>query len=347
MRIVVTGCSGYIGRHLVTRLKTQGHHVTGIDRHPYTDAGLDVFVQADLLSSDRYASVLADAELICHLAAAKGDWGITREEYQRDNVEAARALLTAANLTGIRRWIFYSTVSVLGPSPTPLAETAPRRPTTAYGSSKAETEKLFEAYVAATPDAHVLVIRPSVVYGPDNPPNTNIYRLIDAIHRNRFIMIGRGQVVKTTSYIDNLLDAHMFLMNSPLSNGRSSLDVFHYVDGPALTTRQLIAMICDGLSRKPSPVYLPMAVASPFAAVGDAASLLTNIDIPITRARIRKFCTPTNFSCGKLLEHGFSQRTSNEEGIRITTDWYLRAHRSSLAGPHGSRRSHPGEFADE
>jgi GlcNAc-P-P-Und epimerase len=56
-------------------------------------------------------------------------------------------------------------------------------------------------------DAQILVIRPSVVFGPRNPPNTNVYRLIDAIHRGRFVMIGGGAEIKTTSYIDNLIAA--------------------------------------------------------------------------------------------------------------------------------------------
>lgn len=333
MRIVVTGCAGYIGSRLVGRLKEHGHHVVGIDRNPCADRALDAFIQCDLLKPEMYGSALSEANLICHLAAAKGDWGITREEYQRDNVEATRTLLETANLAGVRRWIFYSTVSVLGPSSSPLPEGAPPKPVTTYGSSKAASEGLFEAYVGAIPDAQVLVIRPSVVYGPGNPPNTNIFRLMDAIYKNRFIMIGRGLVVKTTSYISNLLDAHMFLMNTHLSNDERGLQVFHYVDTPALTTRQLVAMISEEIDKRPSRVYLPLVVASPFALVGDAASVLTGIDLPITSARVRKFCTPTNFSCGKLLDLGYVQRTSNEEAIQRTTNWYLAAQRSGSAYP--------------
>jgi nucleoside-diphosphate-sugar epimerase len=323
MRVGVTGAAGYIGSRLVERLRRAGHDVLALDREaPGALAGTE-FLRCDLIDAGAYERSLAGLDLLCHLAAAKGDWGISDDEYRRDNVVATETLLGYARRAGVTRWIFYSTVAVLGPSDKAIDERAPRRPVNPYGATKAECEALFERYVRETPDARVLIIRPSVVFGPGNPDNTNIFRLVDAIHRNRFVMIGRGGEVKTTSYIDNLLDAHEFLAERELRRPATGVEVFHYVDAPGETTAELVERIYALLGRKPRRLRLPLGLAAPLALVGDAAASLIHVDLPITSARVRKFCTATNFDAGRIRAEGYVQRVSNEEALRQTVAWYL------------------------
>ncbi|MGH8129987.1 MAG: NAD-dependent epimerase/dehydratase family protein [Steroidobacteraceae bacterium] len=336
MRVAVTGAAGYIGRRLVERLSAAGHEIVAFDRNHFAGASATAFVRCDLTDPSSYETSLAGIDCICHLAAAKGDWGISEGEYLRDNYVATRELVAAARRAGINRWIFYSTVAVLGPSETPLDERAPRRPVNPYGASKAACEALYESYTAETPGASVLTIRPSVVFGPENPWNTNIFRLIDAIHRNRFVMIGSGREVKSASYIDNLLDAHMFLMLRQLEQPNTGVQIVHYVDEPGETTATLVRRIYSQLGRKPRKLRLSLALALPIALVGDAAASLLGIDLPITSARVRKFCTATNFSAQRIREQGFIQRVSNDEAIRLTVQWYL----TDYLAAAGSRRRH-------
>src|SRR4030095_6569070 len=147
-----------------------------------------------------------------HLAAEKADWCLSAQEYYRDNLDASRTLLEAGRSKGIRQWVFFSTVSALGPSQVPIDETSPLNPIEPYGGSKAEAERLFMSYSAAAPDAGVLIVRPSVVYGPGIPASTNVFRLMDGLHRRRFVMVGDGRTIKTSSYIENLVEATLFLM---------------------------------------------------------------------------------------------------------------------------------------
>ena len=319
----MTGSSGYIGRYLAPMLRQAGHSVVGLDRTPDPGVPLDDFISADLLEPDRYRAALERIDHICHLAAARGDWGISKEEYYRDNLEATRTLLETARKAGVKRWIFYSTVSALGPSAAPLPEEAPWRAINPYGGSKADCEALFDRYVAEVPGAHVLTIRPSAVFGPGNPENTNIFRLIDAIYRNHFVMVGRGQEVKTTSHLDNLLEAHMFLMDRQARQGGNGHEIYHYVDEPAETTESLVTKIYALLGMRRPRFRLPRPIAASAAVVGDATAAVTGIDMPITSARVRKFCTATNFSGKKISKLGFKQPVSNDEALRRTVDWYL------------------------
>ena len=322
MRVAVTGAAGYVGSRLVERMRLTGHDVLGFDREAPADTGATRFIRCDLLDSGAYAGALQGVDLLCHLAAAKGDWGISYDEYRRDNVSATETLLAAARKAGVRNWIFYSTVSVLGPSETSLDERAPRRPVNPYGASKAECEAMLERYASEDPGARVVMIRPAAVYGPGNPWNTNVFRLIDAIYRGRFVMIGQGRDVKATAYIDNLLDATMFLVRRQQQHP-AGVETYHYVDEPGVTTGTLVSRIHAHLAVKPRRFRLPLALASPLALLGDAASSIFRVDLPITSARVRKFCTATHFSAHRIRDQGYVQRASNEEAIQATVQWYL------------------------
>ncbi len=319
MDFLLTGSSGYIGTRLADRLSTQGGVVHGVDREPYDGDSLSTVVTGDLLDGSTRERMNTDVTCICHLAAAKGDWGISEEEYYRDNLEATRYVIDAGVEAGVKNWIFYSTVSTLGPHYEAVGEEAEFNAINPYGASKAEAEKLFREFAEDHPEARVLIIRPSVVYGPGNPPSTNIYRLVDAIYNRRFAMVGPGDAIKSTSYIENLLDATLFLMDR-LERG---VQTYIYVDEPALTTGTLIERIYKLLGKSPPSWHIPLSVASPIARVSDWAANLTGIDFPITAARIEKFNRSTNFDASKIREEGFEQPVSNKEALRKTVEWHL------------------------
>jgi len=319
MTSLLTGSSGYIGSRLVPELSRQEHAVHGVDRVDSDIGGLDRFMCGDLCDPQVARKVVDGVDQILHLAAAKGDWGISEKEYYRDNVEATRVLIEAGKKAGVKDWVFYSTVSVMGPSHEAIGEQAEFDPINPYGASKADAEKLFHQLAAEDPEARVLIIRPSVVYGPGNPDSTNIYRLIDAIYNNRFAMVGPGEAIKSTSYIDNLLAATLFLMNR-MERG---VQTYIYVDEPALSTGELVKRIYRLLDKEPPSWHIPLSVASPIATMSDFAASVTGIDFPITAARIEKFNRSTNFDASAIRELGFEQPVSNEEALRATVEWHL------------------------
>lgn len=323
MKVLVTGSSGFVGPYLVEALIERGDYVIGIDRVAPSAIEPHVFVQGDLTDDESIEKALAhDVDLVAHLAAARADWGLSDEEYIRDNVTATRRLIESALDKGVARWIFYSTVGVFGPSDVPMDDSAPRAPHGIYGETKAEAEALFDTLAAADPETQIKVIRPSAVFGPGNPDNTNVYRLIDAIYRRRFVMIGDGSNTKTVSYLPNLIEATMFLIDR-LTPG---IDKYIYVDSPALTTRELVDQIYEALGKTATSWNLPLPVARSLAYPSDLLARLTRVDLPITSARIQKFCRSTYFDRIALDRTGFIPTYSPAEAIRATVDWYLQTH---------------------
>lgn len=318
MNILVTGSSGFIGTYLVDALREHGHKVVGVDREEPGWSEPDHFVRGDILEPDTLDRAFGGVECVLHLAAAKDDWGISRDEYFRDNVEATKRLLSVGLDRGVRKWFHYSTVGVLAPGPEPSDETAERAPTTDYGASKAEAEKLFEEVSRRHPDAEITMIRPSAVFGPRHPPVTNVHRLIEAIRADRFLMVGDGMTKKTTSYIENLIAATLFL----LKRKEPGLQTYHYVDEPVMTTEELVQNLYELLSKRRPPWRVPLAVARPLAYVSDLAAALLDVNFPITAARIEKFCTSTNVASSAIRRLGFAQPVSNMDALARTVRWH-------------------------
>jgi len=316
---LLTGSSGYIGHRLIPTLRAQGAHVRGVDRVAHANDPSDAFIQGDLCDPEVTARAVDGVDQIVHLAAAKGDWGISEDEYYQDNVEATRVLLEEGTKAGVKDWVFYSTVSVHGPSDEGVDEDASFAPIEPYGASKADAERLFWEYAAEHPDARVLIIRPSVVFGPENPDSTNIYRLMEAIYARRFVMVGPGDAVKSTSYITNLIEATGFLMD----HHTEGIEAYIYVDKPAMTTGEMVTMIYEMLGRSRPSLRIPLSVAAPIATVSDLIADLSGIDLPITSARIRKFNRSTYFDAEAIREEGFDQPVSMREAFYKTLQWHL------------------------
>jgi len=258
---------------------------------------------------------------VFHLAASKHDWGISHEEYYRDNVEATDRLIRVLREKAVKRWFFYSSVS---------AEVIDSSPCTAYGDSKRDAEQLFHRLAADDPSANVTVLRPSVVFGPGNPRNTNVQRLIEAIHRRRFVMVGRGRVIKTTSYIENVIAATTFLFERM----EPGIATYTFVDEPKLTTAELVRSIYRLLAMRQPRIWIPLIAAATIGYVGDFAASLLRRDLPVTSARITKFCTPTDFDGSAIRNLGFLPPVEIPDALRLTVEWYLS--RSSAAHEIGT-----------
>ncbi len=319
MKILVTGNAGFIGGFLAPRLRALGHDVIGLDLLP-CDSALHPYdsVVGDIRRPEDVRRAAAGAQVILHLAAAHRDFGISRDEFFSVNADGMRRLLEGADALGIDRFIFYSSVAVYGLSGRPTSEETAPQPVSDYGESKLAAERLLADWAHARPGRSALILRPAVVFGPRNL--ANMYNLMESIHRRRFIQVGRGANVKSVAYVENLVDATLFL----LERLRPGLEIFNYSDYPQLTSAQIAQILAGHLGRRLPPVHLPLGPVVLAAGVFDILARLTGRNFPITGYRIQKFATATQHQSDKIRARGFEAKISLEEGFRRMVAWRLR-----------------------
>jgi len=210
-RILVTGGSGFIGRHAVSVLSADGAHVRVIDLNPHPDPAVEIIV-GDLIDPEVLtASLQGGIDSIVHLAAVTS---VLRSLEQpeltyRTNVAATAALLEAARTAGATSLVFASTNAVTGPMQAPtISEAAVLRPMTPYGSTKAAAEMLMSAYTASY-GLRCTCLRLTNVYGPGMQAKDSIVaRLMRAIRLGAtFEVYGDGRQVRDYVHVSDVVAA--------------------------------------------------------------------------------------------------------------------------------------------
>ncbi len=157
MRVIVTGSSGFLGRHVASHLAASGHAVIGIDTaQPPAGFGGWSHVTADLTQFAAALELVREADAVVHIAAIPRPIGRAAGEVFHTNVAAAFNVIEATRLGRIPRLVYASSFSVLGypfgepfvpPQFLPIDETHPTRAQDAYGLSKWLGEEIVEAAV--------------------------------------------------------------------------------------------------------------------------------------------------------------------------------------------------------
>jgi nucleoside-diphosphate-sugar epimerase len=331
MNVCVTGGSGFIGWYVNRALSAAGHRITILDLvKPDADQPEHRFVRGDIRNPQALRQALRGCQAVYHLAAAHHDFGISEETFHDVNAHGAQVLCDVMDETGTRQVIFYSTVAVYGDAPEPLEEETTPHPVSPYGTSKLAGEEVFRTWTTRGEGRRCLVIRPTVTFGPRN--FANMYSLIRQIDSGRFVFVGPADNIKSLSYVENIVDATMYLA---ARNGSPAFDVYNYVEKPDFTSRQIAATIFEAMGRRPPrwriPWWAAMLAALPF----DAVIAVTGRNIPISRARVRKlFRDRTMFEADKVRRAGFQPRLSLREGIERMVQWYVKTGKRQTAVWH-------------
>ena len=220
MKIIVTGCAGFIGSNLVDRLLGAGHRVVGIDnfstgQRDFLDGALHNssfrLVEADLLDLNDIVPVFSRCDLVFHLAA-NADVRFGREHPRKDleqNTIVTFNVLEAMRANGVTKIAFSSTGSVYGEAtviPTPEDAPFPVQ-TSLYAASKLACEGLIAAYCEGF-GFQSWIFRFVSILGERYTHGHvfDFYKQLK-VDPTQLLVLGNGKQRKSYLYIEDCLDA--------------------------------------------------------------------------------------------------------------------------------------------
>ena len=270
VRVLVTGCAGFIGSHLTDALLAGGAEVRGVDAFtPYYEEcrkrsnlamALDhhgfELVEADLRTAD-IGALLAGIDVVYHLAAQPGvrvSWSEGFPTYVEHNVLATQRLLESLRTNPVDRLVYASSSSVYGNAPRyPTTEDDVPHPHSPYGVTKLAAEHLCNLY-AENYGVSAVSLRYFTVYGPRQRPDMGFSRFLDAMGADEPVPVyGDGEQVRDFTFVADVVAATVAAGRAEVTPG----SVFNVAGGSETTVNHLLALIGELVGRPVTVERLP------------------------------------------------------------------------------------------
>lgn len=263
MTVLVTGASGFIGRHVIAELVQRSIKVRVARRQGTEDKfSVDnvevVYLSGPGTAATDWSDAVANCRVVIHLAARAHVLRDRHEDsvraFRLANVDYARACGEAAAIAGVKRFIFMSSLGVHGgtSSAEPIRAVSPFKPHTPYACSKAEAERVLAEVVHGS-NMKLTVIRPPLVYGPGAPGNFGL--LVRAVASGLPLPLGSiKNNHRSFVAIDNLVD----LIVTCLNHHGAADQTFLVSDGEDISTTDLLRRLASMMGKPARLMPVPV-----------------------------------------------------------------------------------------
>lgn len=260
--VLVTGCSGFIGSQVVTRLAAEGRKVYATDVAPPRQQrvpGVEYYF-ADVRDIARHAPVVArHCSEIIHCGGISGPMllGDNPAEVLDINIRGTSQLLSLASELEIRRFVSLSSVSAYGSTPSGLEtvdETVPLTASTFYGTSKAASDLALQAFVQNL-GLSAVALRIGWVYGPGRVTDAIIQPLVRSASGSAYRMDAGADHRIQFVHVDDVVSAIFCALEAP-SLPRAAYNI----NGEALSVGRLFELVAaqlPSLSASVGPGMMP------------------------------------------------------------------------------------------
>lgn len=330
-QVLITGATGFLGRHLVQANLARGRAVRALvlpgdpGEAWLRGQGAEI-VSGDIRDAPLLVKAAAGTDIVFHTAAVVTDWA-PRRLFREVTVGGADNIARAALAAQVRRLVDVSTCDVFGTDETlVMDETLPLRSWgEPYPDAKIEAEKILWRRHREQ-GLPVAMAYPCWVYGEGD--QTFVPLLADAILKRELVFWRRNALVWPT-YIDNLVDLLLLIGEDDRAVGNGYL--VH--DGLSVTLEDFCAQIASFLGVPPIQTHIPYSLA--LAAAYGMEGLWRLLGLPkrplLTTYAVKNLGSRFRFSIAKAeRELGWRPRVSHEEGMRAALAWLQTLDRSSL-----------------
>ncbi|MGA7936785.1 MAG: NAD-dependent epimerase/dehydratase family protein [Kovacikia sp.] len=331
MNVLITGGTGFLGKRLALKLRSQGDNVTVLGRNQAIGTQLEAaglgFVTADLRDAKSIAAACQGQDCVFHCGALSAPWGSIREFYDI-NVLGTRHLVQGCLAAQVPRLVHVSTSAVYFTYADQL-QISESLPLPAPIGPYAKTKQLAEQEIqqAYQQGLSVITIRPRGIFGPGD--TTILPRLLRASDRTGIPLIRHGEAVVDLTYIDNVVEALRSCQRAPASlSGR----VYNITNGeplPLITLLQRLSQHLDTtLKFKPMPFAVAYGLAT---AMEGAATLFPGPEPILTRYTVGLLSFSQTLAIeAAMTDLGYQPQVTLEEGLAQFSQGWKTA--SQMAG---------------
>ncbi|HEX2596196.1 MAG TPA: 2-alkyl-3-oxoalkanoate reductase [Luteimonas sp.] len=334
MKLLVTGGGGFLGQALCRGLVERGHAVTSFNRghYPALDALGVRQVQGDLADRDAVFAAARGCDAIFHNAAKAGAWG-SHDSYHRANVIGTDHVIAACRAHGIARLVYTSSPSVTHRATHPVA--GGTADTVPYGdhfkAPYAATKAIAERAVLAANDGSLatIALRPRLIWGPGD--QQLLPRLAERARAGRLRLVGDGDNLIDTTYIDNAAQAHFDAFDRLALGAACAGRAYFISNGEPRPARDIVNALLQAAGAPPVTKTLPFPLAYAIGAACEAAWTLLPLrgEPPLTRFLAEQLATTHWYDMGPAMrDFGYVPQVSIDEGL----DRLARAFRAALPG---------------
>jgi len=314
MNILVTGATGFIGRHLTAAL-SKTYPVRCLVRKSSDISvlkNLNVDITCgDLHDKDSLLPALDGIDLVYHLAGEV--YSRRKNDYYKGNVLSTQNLLEACKEKGTKGIIFLSSIGVYKPvtTKTLLTEESECDPITFYGKTKLDAEGLVKKY-----NIPWVIVRAPVTYGPSQPSVLNKF-FLDVLNKKKTCIIGDGNNLRSLCFIDNLVNGLLILANKTDVHGKTYI----LSDSSPYTLKEIIKTASKVIQQRIQEVHLPRYfgnISWKIYSLMDNVFNLCFVELyAIKKMQLQEGCDITKAQ----KEIGYSPIITLEAGIESTIDW--------------------------
>ncbi len=308
-KITIIGGSGFVGTILSRRLLTSNILFEIIDIKP-SEEFPNHFKLGDVRDIQSLRKTIS-GEVVINLAAVHRDDITEKSEYYETNVGGACCVSQVCEEKGIEKIIFTSSVAVYGFSRPQTDESGKINPFNDYGKSKFQAEQQYRDWQKKG-NNKLIIIRPTVIFGEGN--RGNVYQLFKQIVSRKFVMVGTGENIKSLAYVENIVAFLQLCIKLDLKN-----ELYNYIDKPNLKIYELLKIVYNimGYDLK-SLIKIPYSLAVSIGYLMDFIYNITGLRSPISKIRIKKFVSNTEFISSKNIVNDFVPPYTLTEGLKRT-----------------------------
>lgn len=319
MQVLITGATGFLGRHLVERLLREGHGIKALVR-PETDPsqlvsrGVEV-VSGDVRDAQTVDRAAEDCQVIYHLAARTSHGNRSSKDTYLVNVNGTANVVRAALKVGVSRFILASTTSAYGPFKNrSIDESTAVRPYSAYTASKVQAEQIVQSYYARHGLPAVLT-RITSVFGVGNKGWIGLFQ---AIKDGKFRMIGRGENYRQLADVSDIIEGLFLCGTLKGIEGKTYI----LAGNEPLRLRDSIEMIREELKAPTLPNPVPVWPLHLYRFFNDVYRACGGERLP-RLDRVRFFLTDETFDLSHARgDLGYVPKIGMNEAIHRMAEWY-------------------------